>query len=620
MLNKMQNKFENLSRIEFRVGFVAIAIFFVFYKSIYQSSRQLDDIFSLVLLVVLLGLAYRYNDRWNEWVGAFLILLFFLPPLYWLWRTGQYDQSVIAGIFPIGDAEPYYSDALRLHYGFPLSAFSSRRPLFTGFLSVVLKFTGQNLQSALIVLAVMVTLSVILLASELKKSFGAMTAMAAIVLLYYCYKGFGFIGITRTEQLGLPLGVLALTLFLQGIRLHKNGDILFGMLVLTLALNARAGTFFIIPAIILWGAFYNQDKRFSIVRFGALSGMAILGFLLNFLLYKVIGNSQGLLFENFGSTFYGLATGYRGWVSLYIDHPGVQEATAWPYIIEALRQNPWNLLLGIFRAYADYLKPQTMFEFLYFSPESQIIASYFLYVCVFFGFLRLIRMHASGLKYFLLFALGGVFLSIPFTPPTDQGIRAMTATLPFFVLLPALSLCSLSTQNTEGAGNGLHPSFVPVYALFLITLGVLGPIAIKISAEPPTKIPPIVCPQGTVPLGLWVRPGSYVSLIENKAQSYSLVPNLRVKDLRSSTEKNELDYFSEGSAILRRVQPNQTILVGLNLYKLPQNPNEKLIWAIVPTKNAIAGQMYRFCARLVVITHRFGQDEIFLEQTIKLEH
>jgi len=619
MLNKIQSRFRNLLSTPFRFIFIALAIFFISYESIYQSSDHLDNIYSLVLLVVLLGLSFCYNDRWSEWISAFLIFLFFLPPLFWLWRSAHYDQSVIAGIFPIGDAEPYYSDALRLHYGLPLTAFSSRRPLFTGFLSVILKITGQNLQAALIIIAVMVILAIVLLANEFKKSFGAMAAMAVVVLLYYCYKGFGFIGIVRTEQLGLVLGALALTLFLRGIRLQKNGQILLGMLTLTLALSARAGTFFIIPTIILWGAFQNQNKRFSITQFGVLSGVALSGFLLNFFVFKTIGNSLGGLFENFGSTFYGVATGYRSWVAFYVEHPGVSESAAWPYIIAALRQNPWNLPLGVFRAYVDYLKPQTMFEFLYFSPESQTLAAYFLYACVFFGLFRLIRMRASSTKYFLVAALAGVFLSIPFTPPSDQGIRAMTSTMPFFMILPALSISSIPTQSTETAENGFRASFTPIYALFLITLSVLGPVAIKVSAQPATEIPPIVCPHGITPLALWVRPGSYIRLIENDAQSYSLVPDLRVKDLRLSTSKNPLDYFSEGSSVLRRVQPDQTVLVGLNLYLLPQNQNQKLVWAIVPTEDAVAGQIDRFCARLVVITNRFGQDRIYLEQSLHLE-
>ncbi len=608
-LKKLKNLPKMISSDWFFI-FIAIAsLFFVLYKSIYQSDRQLNDLPNIIILIILFGLTFSHQGKWSDRIGIILIFLLFLSPLYWLWRHAHYDTSVIAGILPIGDPLQYYGDALRLHYGFPLSALSSRRPLFMGFLSVILKFTGDNLQITLIILAILVTLAVAFLALELKKTFGATTAMTVVTIVYYCYKGHGYIGKTYTEQLGLLLGTLSLALFIQGIRLKKNAHLLLGLLTLTLALNARAGAFFIIPAIIIWKAFDNENHRFSLRQFVFFSFIALLGFALNFLVLKVIGNSQGVPFENLGSTMYGLVTGYRGWTSLYLDHPNVRDAGAWPHIVGALQQHPENFVLGIFRAYADFFTPNTMFQFLYFSPGPQRVSAYFLYVCSLVGLIRLVRMSGKN-KSFLLFSLGGIFLSIPFVPPSDEGIRALTATMPFFALLPAIAFSKIHQIKTQQIIHDKKQIFVTGFTLAIIMLVILGPLMIWAYAKPVAKVANIVCPQDTTPVSMWVSSGSLVRLVSNDSIQSSLVPNLRVKDIRLAIQKNEFDYFDEGSSLLRNLESGKTILIGHNLFELSHNPDTNVIWLIAPTHQVHQEKINFFCTRLLAIDN-FGSTPIF---------
>jgi hypothetical protein len=607
---KLKNYIESRPSYFFTAS-TALAFVFVGYKSIYQSDRHLDNLLSITFLITFFSLSYYYKTTWSNWAGVALIFVLFFPPLYWLWRNGQYDFSVIAGIFPIQDMSWYYSDALLLHYGYPFSIFSSRRPLFTGYLSVILKLTDENLQFTLILFTLIIIISVIFLAYELKQSFGSITAMMVAVVLFYCYKGYGFTGKTGTEQLGLPLGILALALFLQGIRLKRNTSLLLGLLTLTLALNARAGAFFVIPAIILWRAYYNQDI-FSKKQFGYFLGMVFLGFFLNFLISKIIGNSQGVLFENFAETFYGLATGYRGWTSLYIDHPGIRASEAWSLIIDIVRQNPLQLLLGIIRAYADYLSPETMFRFLYFA-EQQSSVSYILYVCTFLGILRLFQMRSS-FGYFLLSVFAGILISIPFAPPIDDGIRALTATIPFSALILAMPFAQITVTNADAVDSGFKQWLLSGYTLGLIVLCTIGPILIIVFAKPVPKFSSLDCSGTSIPVGISVKSGSFVRLIENEAMTYSLLPNLRVIDLRSSIAKNEMDKFNEGSSIFRRIEPNQMILAGHNLYNLSTDSKSMLV--IVPTNIIDVGEINLFCANYLV-TDQYGFVDIFLEQSLE---
>ncbi len=607
MLANITNMFRKNQGWSFFV-ITSLGVLFIVYKSIYQSASHLNDLVSFFVLVVLCGISYHNKNRWGNWSGALLIILLYFPPLYWLWRSGQYDTTSIAGLLPVQDMFRYYGDALRLHYGYPFSPIGSWRPIFSGYMSVILKLTDENLQAALIVLAIFVVVSIIFLADEIKKNFGSFSAMLVVVVLYYCYKGYGFIGKIMTEQLGLPLGALALALFLQGIRLQNKKTILLGLFTLSFALNVRAGALFILPMIVLWGAGYLRDKRVSVVEIGVFLLAGISGFFINYLVFTVIGNSNTVLFGNFANTFYGLATGYRGWSAVVSDYGVYDGSLLWPQIIDVVRENPGNLALGIFRAYADYFKPEIMFRFLYFPAGAQTLVSYVLYGLTFLGIIRLFRMR-NDIASFLLFSLAGLFLSIPFVPPIDDGLRAMTVTIPFSALILALPLSSVSQEPQKLPGNRL----ISGYALGYIALCVLGPMVIFLFPEQPPVLSARECEGSSTPLDIWVKPGSFVRVVENELIPYSLVPDLRVRDLRSSIAKYEFDFFNEGSAVLRRVDPGQTILVGHDLRSLSSESGAVIV--IVPNGKVVVGQINQFCAEYLT-TDNWGDARIFIEQSL----
>lgn len=586
-----------------------LAFAFIFYKSIYQSPQHLNNLVGMIILIVLLGLFFNSDSHWVGYATPLLVSLLFFPPLYWLWRTGQYDTTVIGGIIPIQDMLQYYSDALRLQYGYRLSIFSSNRPLFPGFLSAILKLTDNNLQLSLIILTLLVVLSVVLLAFEIKKTFGGFTAMAVVVMIYFCYKGYGFIGKTMTEQIGLPLGALALSLFLHGMRNDKLFSILFGLATLTFALNARAGAFFVIPALVVWGVFEHNGKKFYPSRFIGFIVAVIIGFLLNYLIVKGIGNLQGVPFENFGHTFYGLVNGYRGWPALLIDHPGSRGKDAWPYVFEILKAHPENLPLGILKAYIDYFRPETMFRFLYFSPESRMEVSYLLWGLMIWGVGRLFRL--SSASKFFLWVLVGIFVSIPFVPPIDDGIRALTVTIPFQMLILALPFSI--PKSAEFVKDTDENMWLYGYTLFFITSIVAGSLLIRFIPDPTPILAPLDCPIGATPMAVWAKSGSFLRLVENDSRSYSLVPDLRVRDFRESTAKNPFDFLNEISPIFRRMGPNQTILASLNLYNLSEN--SKAIIIIVPTNHVQVGQINRYCS-YYLITDTYGVIDLFLEDSL----
>lgn len=584
------------------------AIGFIFYKSIYQSPNQLNDLIGFILLISLLGAFFNSKSAWVDITAPIVITFLFFPPLFWLWRSGQYDTTAIGGLIPIQDMLQYYGDALLLQYGYRLALFSSNRPIFISFLSFILKITHNNLQITLIVLTICVIVAIVFLAFEIKKTFGGFTAMTVVVTLYYCYKGYGFIGKIMTEQLGLPLGALALALFLQGLRKNKLSSLLLGLLTLTIALNTRAGAFFVIPAIIFWGAFFYSKKGFSFPYALAFTSAAIAGFLLNFIIVKWIGNPDGVPFENFGHTFYGLVHEYRGWPALLKDHPNSRGRDAWPYIIETLSEHPENLPFGIMKAYLDYFTPKTMFRFLYFPREMQTLVSFFLYGFTILGIWKLFQL--SSVKSFFLCVLFGIFVSIPFVPPIDDGIRALTVTIPFSALILAIPL---STEKTDKEDQIERFGWLQGYTLLYIFFIFTGPFMVRYNPEAIPLPTPIDCPKNTIPVAFWVRQGTFVRLVENGSKPYSFVPDLQVRDFRESIAKNPLDFLNEISPIFRRMEPKQTILAAHNLYGISEY--SKPFMLIVPTDMVQIEQINNYCAYHLV-TDGYGPIDLFLEYSL----
>ena len=170
-----------------------------------------------------------------------------------------------------------------------------------------------------------------------------------------------FIGKALTENLGLALGALGFALLWRGARLSQMRQSLGGLFVLTLALNARAGAFFVLPMILLWGAYhYRQRKRFSLrfLFFGV--GAILAGVLANLLLLQLIGANLDSAFSNYSTVLYGLAAGNKGWQQVYRDYPGVGDNEIWGLAIKQILSTPGLFLSGIAGAVADYFSPSSL--------------------------------------------------------------------------------------------------------------------------------------------------------------------------------------------------------------------------------------------------------------------
>jgi hypothetical protein len=90
------------------------------------------------LLVIFLGLIFSRKGIVWDTISLTLTLVLFSIPLIYKWQTAGFYGYLIGGLLPWSDAAGYYSGAQHLIYDGYLTSWATRRPLFSGFLTVVL--------------------------------------------------------------------------------------------------------------------------------------------------------------------------------------------------------------------------------------------------------------------------------------------------------------------------------------------------------------------------------------------------------------------------------------------------------------------------------------------------
>ncbi len=462
----------------------------------------------------------RYEDFTHAGgaVPAFMLCVCLIV-LVGMWRAGVSDTQIIGGLFPYSDAHGYYTDALRLLHGQRFSVFSSRRPLFPAFLATILDLTDLDLRVALILLTGMVVIAICFAVREVRGCRGVAAATVMLVCLFMFYRR--YIGSTLTEHLGLTFGCLAFALIWRGAVATRSGPVFFGLFLLSLALNARAGTFLILPTILLWAAWLFRGPKGSVLRtLGGGTAAVLLGFGVNSLVLHTVG-IPGAAYSNFSYVLYGLVFG-GNWSLALQQHPELatlapveQAHRVYTLAWEHIRSNPLSLLAGSVRAWRAFFlgRSGTWFSFiLYLSPEwadlremlladgvkalnfrrdlwvlLDVSAREIWIVCLngllVAGSVVLWRNHRQPLALLTFAAWTGILLSVPFVPPWDaDNMRAYAATIPFVISLPLTGLSyrrESTTQWVAGEQRRASPRVADlwIFSALLIALQILGPLA-----------------------------------------------------------------------------------------------------------------------------------------------
>ncbi len=506
-----------------------------------------------------------------------------------LWASGQSEPYVVSGLIPYNDAATYYNDANRLLDGSLLSETSSRRPLAIGFLGALLGLTGRNLQNALAFLALIEAAASVYMMLEIRRARGPATGALTFWIVFLFARR--FIGTTMTESLGLAFGALSLAFFCRGVTRRSLSFILAGLFLLTASLNIRAGAFFILPLLVLWIGWLFREKRWFAWKPAGLGVLVIIaGFGVNSLVLRLVGTSDGMAFGNFAESLYGLASGGERWSYVYTE---IEEARTMPEkerfeliyrkSFELIRQNPMGIVQGSLHQWSLLFSDTWFSVYAYVGGENAEGNRYIhwaLYALCAVGLVQAARKRREPLYSFLLVAIAGIFLSVPFVPPGDaHKMRAFAATIPLLALLPAAGLSELvnifpwkfikEIPVDETSGHGLS-----VYSIALTAFMLLAPyVAMKTAVKPVVETP--VCLPGETPVSAHYAPGTSVRLIREEVLQLDWLPEFHFGRYKVFIHNLPND---ESIAILSKVEPPATLMLGYDI------PTGKRAWILTGTE------------------------------------
>jgi hypothetical protein len=352
-----------------------------------------------------------------------------LLPLFGYWLAGRTHPNAIAGLLPWNDAAGYYGCALSVLDGEGLSAFCQRRPAYSLYLAGLLRVAGSELQLALLLQAALNGAAIFVTAYGAARRWGAGAGLISVAILASFMATVSVT--TLTENLGFVLGAGGLVLFLSGTE-HRSGLLLAaGAFVLSVALNARAGAFFVLPLLVLW-PFLATDmlRRSRWWLAGLIAVSAAAGFLPGTAIVALLGGAKGELHSNFSYTLYGLAAGGERWTYALTRLPGATSEQIFSAALELIRVQPQLLLAGLAQGFLEYL--QRLLIYIPWTPARVVLGAFWLW-----GIATLVRRQGTDFERALALLFLGVVLSAPILS-IEGETRVFAATIAIDGLLAAL--------------------------------------------------------------------------------------------------------------------------------------------------------------------------------------
>lgn len=378
---------------------------------------------------------------------AIVLLLLFIfvgGYFFWLWTSGRTISLAVGGAYQVSDAMAYWTCASALldmgHFGNATSFTSEwcqRRTIYPHMLSGLAWIAQKNIYSTLLLQAVMVCLVILALVRR-SSTYVGFAGVILVTVLLLRYATTDLFALTMTENAGLIFGCIGLASLLKSAETRSMGWAAAGIGMFSIALNARAGAFFILPFLVLWsGIFaYWLKRKIHVWLFVAVIA-AIAGFVLQAMLVVAVGGNPSSSHGNFSYVVYGLASGGAGWQQVLIDHPELSGSdtlmskTIYALAWDKIRLHPELLMQGLTKNLAQFATTGT------YGFEKLGGWSHLIKLCWWFAWIPLLT-NARKPAY-LLIALSslGIIVSTPFLLG-DGGSRIFAATVPVDVVQIAL--------------------------------------------------------------------------------------------------------------------------------------------------------------------------------------
>jgi hypothetical protein len=452
--------------------------------------------------------------------------IFLLSWILDLWTVGFGGRNMIfGGILPWSDAGGYYDGAVRLSHGVPMM-WAAKRNVFPSALAVVLKLFDGSIRAALLTYTLFAGVVIAFAAIELWRTHGRYVALFVYAMLLFSERIWA--GYVQTEHIGLPFGIIGFILVWRAVSASdKDGATarwltLAGIFSITIALMARVGAFFVLPALALWGAF-NLFPATTAWRARAMFlGLAVLAMGAGGLVHTSIHYiaTTGATFSDYPLILYGLIY-HRDWDYIFQVYPqlgamplGDNEATrmAWAIVFRDAMAQPLVVLEGFVRSFVElFVSREGLFGFVWRNYDdillengaalrasmaehgvagpvllwfgtfglysvANAIAMFLLSVAFLiatpFSIVALYRRPVDGYGRLIRYTVAGILVSAFFTPPwITPASRIAVATLSFLACAPALMLFRSAPQAVVPP-HGKRLAYVPVVFAVVLLSGV----------------------------------------------------------------------------------------------------------------------------------------------------
>jgi len=289
--------------------------------------------------------------------------------LWWIWSTGTSASYAVAGFFPFSDASGWWLCSNSLldngHFGYPMTAgrWCQQRATYPISLAGLNLFSGGHLSYVLTLQATIVAAAVFVFVRRLSGHIPGIATIACAAMLLTFASAYAFAR-TMTENAGLVFGCLALALLLSAAERRSLLWALAGSAMMAIALNARTGAFFVLPALVLWsGVVAHYSKRRVWLWIVATVVACLIGLALQPLLVLAVGGDTAGSYGNLSYILYGLSVGGAGWQQVTIDHPEVLALAAgtrrsqaiYALALENLKAEPALIVTGLYKTLSLYV-------------------------------------------------------------------------------------------------------------------------------------------------------------------------------------------------------------------------------------------------------------------------
>lgn len=414
-----------------------------------------------------------------------------------LWAGMYSEGNVIAGILPRIDAFSFYTSSMTLIEKGYLAGYTQRRPLFGGFLAVLITLFDRNIQAVMIVIAFLCAIALFMALIEVRCILNPIAAVVFFIPNFMYYRM--YIGNIMSETLGYFLGMTAFLFYLRALNIHRENprkSILpfsIAVFLFTLSQLARPGAILTLPFFILFAGWLFKKDKLTIKVVAVVVASLLIAYFFNRFLFNQTTSGDSSQLGNAGFGLYGVVAGGKSWAGLQNDYPeivssptNIREKMIMQVILREFLDHPENFLKG--------MGVQFYFIFSLFPVYNYNIYSYmlssntlvdgiligFYYLLSILGIISIIIHRKDLVSIFIVVLIVGFFTSLPVSPAyQSQFMRYYPATIPLLGILPAIGMEWASSKYFRKAEN-THTSRIelPMKVFdWIIALSVLALLA-----------------------------------------------------------------------------------------------------------------------------------------------